>query len=623
MRRAETKREERRPERKDDRFNDRFDRREDGSRRQGGSQGFRKRGSPESENEARFGFGRSGVADFKRKKDSRYVNILCFTMIMQCYCIFIVGGTYVPMLAAYDCSKVSEAGLRSASCLHLRQELVQTEEMLGLMKTDFLMSEAVSCEARIRMEKWYCGTASHVHVLDVPHEAQLELSMEECRTTYHTGKYAFDGRYFSVNVGVQNSHSFVVNGSLNAFNEFGSENIACKTLGVYAHENWFPSGFGIGTLNIVVKTKPVMIKDNLVIDADQQVVVGKFVGLHLWAEPVSHFFPYVVRKPSSLSKVMFQDKFNLTKWNGQMYVENLERNILVQVLKTETFSLQHLDFTILVTELDGVKFLVKPQAAVRSYFGDILRQESSFDINSMFLASRERNERVMEWYSISKCTPNDLNTNMQVKQGYKVVFLGEIARYEKCTRVDIPIKTGENLGCAVGHLLLNYNGMNIGVQEYSRLIASTTQVKMANCTENPIFLKLTDNLFVGNTGDGLQILHIENVKSEHIGQKIYTSDEKTFLADFNGTIRYNGLEDLEDFGGQASKLDIVEEKMSFLEEIMSPVYSIDHLFTYMLPLLLKLLVLGSIFIAAIIIVYCVGSWCYKKRYTEEEFNART
>jgi len=189
--------------------------------------------------------------------------------------------------------------------------------------------------------------------------------------------------------------------------------------------------------------------------------------------------------------------------------------------------------------------------------------------------------------------------------------------------VDIPIKTGENLGCAVGHLLLNYNGMNIGVQEYSRLIASTTQVKMANCTENPIFLKLTDNLFVGNTGDGLQILHIDNVKSEHIGQKIYTSDEKTFLADFNGTIRYNGLEDLEDFGGQASKLDIVEEKMSFLEEIMSPVYSIDHLFTYMLPLLLKLLVLGSIFVVAIIIVYCVGSWCYKKRYTVEEFNART
>jgi hypothetical protein len=614
--RVEPKREERRPERKDDR-------REAGSRRQGGSQGFRKRGSPESENETRYGYGRGGI-DFKRPKDSRYVNILCFTMIMQCYCIFIVGSVYVPKLAAYDCSKVSEAGLRSASCLHLRQELVQTEEMLGLMKTDFLMSEAVSCEARIRMEKWYCGTASHVHVLDVPHEAQLKVSMEECRTIYHTGKYVFDGRYFPVNVGIQNSHSFVVNGSLNAYNDYtGSENIACKTLGVYAHQDWFPSGFGIGTLSIVVKIKPVMVKGNLVIDSDQQVVVGKFVGLHLWAEPVSHFFPYVVRKPSSLFKVMFQDRFNITRWNGNQYVENSERNILVQVLKTEKFSLQHLDFTILVTELDGVKFLVGPQAAVRSYFGDILRQESSYDINSMFLASRERNEREMEWYSISKCTPNDLSTNIQVKQGYRVVFLGEIARYEKCTRVDIPIKTGEDLGCAVGHLLLDYNGKNIGVQEYSRLIVSVSQVKMANCTDNPIFLKLTDNLFVGNSGNGLQILHIENVKSEHIGQKIYTSDEETFLADFNGTIRYNGLEDLEDFGGQASKLDIVEEKMSFFDEIMSPMYNIEHLFTHILPLFLKLLILGSILVAVIITVYCVGSWCYKKRYTQEEFNART
>jgi hypothetical protein len=613
-----------RDDRPNDRRDDRFERRDDNYRRPGGSHGYRKRGSPESEKESRFNSGRAGASDFKRKKESaRYVNIFWFTMIMQVYCIFIVGGVYVPKLAAYDCSKVSEAGLRSASCLHLKQELVQTEEMLGLMRTDFVMSEAVSCEARIRMEKWYCGTASHVHVLDVPHEAQLELSMEECRTTYHTGKYAFDGRYFSVNVGVQNSHSFVVNGSLSAWNQFGSENIACKTLGVYAHGDWFASGFGIGTLNIVVKTKPVMIKDNLVIDADQQIVVGKFVDLHLWAEPVSRFYPFVVRKPSSLFKVMFQDKFNITRWNGQMYVENLERNILVQVLKNETFGLKHLDFKILVTELDGVKFLVGPQSAVRSYFGDILKEESSYDINSMFLASRERNERLMEWFSISKCTPNDVKSNMHVKQGYKVVFLGEIARYEKCTRVDISIKIGENVGCAVGHLLLEYNGLNIGVQEYSRLIVPATQVKMSNCTENPIFLKLTDNLFVGNRGTGLQIIHIENIKSEHVGQKIYMSDEKTFLADFNGTIGYNGLEDFEDFVGQASKLDIVEEKVSFFDEITSPIYDIEHLFTYILPLFFKLLILGLIFGTIFIPVCCIGSWCYKKRYTQEEFNART
>jgi hypothetical protein len=241
----------------------------------------------------------------------------------------------------------------------------------------------------------------------------------------------------------------------------------------------------------------------------------------------------------------------------------------------------------------------------------------------MFLASRERNERLMEWFSISKCTPNEVKSNMHVKQGYKVVFLGEIARYEKCTRVDISIKIGENMGCAVGHLLLEHNGLNIGVQEYSRLIVPVTQVKMSNCTENPIFLKLTDNLFVGNKGTGLQILHIENIKSEHVGQKIYMSDEKTFLADFNGTIGYNGLEDFEDFVGQASKLDIVEEKVSFFDEITSPIYDIEHLFTYILPLFFKLLILGLIFGTIFIPVCCIGSWCYKKRYTQEEFNART
>ncbi len=119
-----------------------------------------------------------------------------------------------------------------------------------------------------------------------------------------------------------------------------------------------------------------------------------------------------------------------------------------------------------------------------------------------------------------------------------------------------------------------------------------------------MFLKLTDNLFVGNKGKGLELLHIENIKSEHVGQKIYMSDEKTFMADFNGTIGYQGLEDFEDFVGQASKLDIVDDKVSLFDQIMSPLFDIEHIFTDVLPLFVKFLILILILLAVIIPVYC-------------------
>ena len=94
--------------------------------------------------------------------------------------------------------------------------------------------------------------------------------------------------------------------------------------------------------------------------------------------------------------MVFQDKFNLTRWNDQLFVSNLERNILIKIIDTEKFVLQHLDFKILVTELEGIKFLEEPKAAVRSYFGDILKQQARFYLNAMFLASREQNERLIE-----------------------------------------------------------------------------------------------------------------------------------------------------------------------------------------------------------------------------------
>ena len=58
--------------------------------------------------------------------------------------------------------------------------------------------------------------------------------------------------------------------------------------------------------------------------------------------------------------MVFQDKFNLTRWNDQLFVSNLERNILIKIIGKEKFVLQHLDFKILVTELEGIKFLEEP-----------------------------------------------------------------------------------------------------------------------------------------------------------------------------------------------------------------------------------------------------------------------
>lgn len=584
-----------------------------------GKNNFRKRPSVDSGRDSKNRPGSSGV------KNARYKNILIFQIVWQCYCCLVVGGLYAPQLAAYDCNKIEGVELRSAACLHSQVELVRSTEMIGLSETDYILSEAISCEARVKIEKWYCGTASHVHILDVPHERQVEIGIEECRSIFHSGKFQYDGSTFQIATGLTTSNSFVVNGSLSAFPDFGVENIQCKTLGVFAHNEWFSSGFGIATLHVLVKNTPVLIKGNLVMDYDKYQIVGKFSENNRWAEPSSKYFPYVIRKPASDFKVIFQDIFNVTRWNQQLFVSNLERNILVKVIGTEKFVLQHLDFNIILTELEGLKFLEAPKAAVRSYFGDMLREESRFDLNSMFVSCRERNERLMEYASISKCVQTETKLNRQMVQGYRMVFLGELAKYEKCTSVKIPIVVGKDFGCATGHLLVEYNGEVVGIQEYSRLVVSAVSLEKSNCSVNPLFLKLSTNLFVGNQGRGIEILHIGNTQAEHLGQKLYLNDEAVYIKDFNSTIKYQGIEDFNDFYGQASKIDTVEHKLSFFDKIMSPIYSVEHLFTDIVPLFAKFLIMVIILTVSIV---CLGTgfyccyWCYKKRYTEEEFRAR-
>ncbi len=88
--------------------------------------------------------------------------------------------------------------------MHAKPTLVRTVDMLGLADTDFMLSEAVSCEVMVKLERWYCGTASHVHVLDVPHETQVEIGVEECRSVFHFGKYQYNGRFFFCECGFKN-----------------------------------------------------------------------------------------------------------------------------------------------------------------------------------------------------------------------------------------------------------------------------------------------------------------------------------------------------------------------------------------------------------------------------------
>ena len=99
-----------------------------------------------------------------------------------------------------------------------------------------------------------------------------------------------------------------------------------------------------------------------------------------------------------------------------------------------------------------------------------------------------------------------------------------------------------------------------------------------------------------------------------------------FLTDFNKTIRYQGLEDFENFNGQASKLDFVEHKLSFFEQITGSWFGLQHLFSDVMPLFAKFvlitLMLLLVIVPSLVALYCCGSWCYKKRFTEEEFNAR-
>jgi hypothetical protein len=211
--------------------------------------------------------------------------------------------------------------------------------------------------------------------------------------------------------------------------------------------------------------------------------------------------------------------------------------------------------------------------------------------------------------------------------GFRIIYLGEIAKYEKCTAVEILVKLGVDYGCAVGHLLVEYKGETVGIQEYSRMIVAVEDIKLLNCSQSPVFLKLTANLFLGNQGQGLELLHIANEKSEHVGQKIFLNDEKVFIADFNKTIKYQGLEDFEDFNGQASKLDFVDHKLSFFEQVTGPWFGLEHLFKDILPLFAKFVLIVLMLLLGIIpmlaLLYCCCSWCHKKRFTEEEFNARS
>ncbi len=353
---------------------------------------------------------------------------------------------------------------------------------------------AVRCMIRRTVHSWYCGTSSHLHLegISVPvftHWAQ--------------------------------SHTFFVNGSITySKNILWSLDPQCKGKGLFikdGKEYFVP--FSFQEVHIKVQAQNVKVTQYL----DGCYTGDKYVGQNCLQDELQLGEDRITILKSTLMDKKFHLRYRTISVGDALIIKDSVQLGTNGEQGSQTMLLfnPHTAFGVELTRKKNFEDVLQDTVVYETNVPSILVWLTKAD-NPFFvrIQEEERDESLQLQLALSFLKYKQMLSKSEGCYGEKTEItetvkmhrnrisrnMGEIEIVIPCETFLVKVMLEEAMPCYFHHLTVKVNGSLYGVAPFSRILKNVSGLMGVDCSENPVFLRMTDNRFIGNRGLGMENL---------------------------------------------------------------------------------------------------------------------
>ena len=441
----------------------------------------------------------------KLSQDARYVRYIIFLSIL--------GSVRSHSLIGYDCNKILNHQLVPSPCLRQVSEIGKDryDGWVAYHTRERIVS-GLRCVTQVKLQSYYCGSSSHIHLLETPIVKTISLTPEECREVFKSKAITVYNKIYTVepNTGL-NHHGIIVNGSLTYGYTLGVFNVFCNPTGVQAANHFVDYGFKVGILSVSVTQVPLLLTADNIIDYQLDTKIGHWNNCTrgCTASTGSYYIPGDHSRYRLVKYLSFQ-KYTM---GNQVFIVNHTENIHMEITEITITKVNNRQEQVLQTELPDVVLFTNPN--MEGKIPKLHAQEARYDIagyiNTLY-KYKQLQEELEHQVQVETCVRTHrikVQPSTHYTRGEAITSLGELMRISTCTPVNITITEGRKDACYSEHISVQVNNITKIMLPGSRIVFDIADTKPVSCVKHPIFLYIGKNQYLGNEGSGMELIQVK------------------------------------------------------------------------------------------------------------------
>ena len=441
----------------------------------------------------------------KLSQDARYVRCIIFLSIL--------GSVRSHSLIGYDCNKILNHQLVPSPCLRQVSEIGKDryDGWVAYHTRERIVS-GLRCVTQVKLQSYYCGSSSHIHLLETPIVKTISLTPEECREVFKSKAITVYNKIYTVepNTGL-NHHGIIVNGSLTYGYTLGVFNVFCNPTGVQAANHFVDYGFKVGILSVSATQVPLLLTADNIIDYQLDTKIGHWNNCTrgCTASTGSYYIPGDHSRYRLVKYLSFQ-KYTM---GNQVFIVNHTENIHMEITEITITKVNNRQEQVLQTELPDVVLFTNPN--MEGKIPKLHAQEARYDIagyiNTLY-KYKQLQEELEHQVQVETCVRTHrikVQPSTHYTRGEAITSLGELMRISTCTPVNITITEGRKDACYSEHISVQVNNITKIMLPGSRIVFDIADTKPVSCVKHPIFLYIGKNQYLGNEGSGMELIQVK------------------------------------------------------------------------------------------------------------------
>ena len=506
------------------------------------------------------------------QNNQRYkIWILLFTLISNSQAKEITHSLF-----GYNCDQPTDHVMYPSPCLKVsNRDSNKVYSAWVTYQASNRMVLGLRCITEVSLQSYYCGTSSHIHLLDTPMIEKIALTPTECNQVYKSRSINMYNRLYSVepNTGM-NHHGIMINGSLKYGKTLGVNNVFCNPDGIQTGNHFFDYGFQTGMLSISVTQVPLLLTKESIIDIQQDTVIGHWKNCTrgCTASTGSYYIPGDHTRYRLVKHLYFHKYMT----GNQIFIINKTENIHMEIYKITYTRINNRMEQVFETELPDLVLLTNSDLEGKIPY--LHNRESRYDISSYmntlykFKQLQDEIDQQLQYEVCVKTHRIRILPSTHYTRGKAITTLGELIRISTCPQVPVIITEGRQDNCYTNHITVQVNNITKIMLPGSRVLFNIDNIQPVDCKDHPIYLYIGNNTYVGNNGSGMNSIQIEqeiNHQKTHIFWSPLDEAFKSLSVKGEQSIYTSKVTYLNDLTGTESILQTTSEQVTGLEEVFN------------------------------------------------------